>query len=43
MIITGWIPVVVWKLFRERKQLPQDWEIQDGEMDQKIENDSLPE
>ncbi len=38
MIITGWIPVVVWKLLRERKQLPQDWEL-----DQKLGNDALPE
>jgi len=37
MIITGWIPVVVWKLV-ERKQKTQD-----GEMDQKIGNDVLPE
>jgi hypothetical protein len=37
MIITGWIPVVVWKLV-ERKQKTQD-----GEMDQKIGNDALPE
>jgi hypothetical protein len=37
MIITGWIPVVAWKLL-ERKQKTQD-----GEMDQKIGNDVLPE
>jgi hypothetical protein len=37
MIITGWIPVVAWKLV-ERKQKTQD-----REMDQKIGNDVLPE
>jgi hypothetical protein len=38
MIILGWAPVVAWKLLSERKQ-----KIQDGEMDQKIGNDVLPE
>jgi hypothetical protein len=38
MIITGWIPIVAWKLYSERKQKTQD-----REMDQKIGNDVLPE
>jgi presenilin-like A22 family membrane protease len=38
MIITGWIPIVAWKLLSERKQKTQD-----NEMDQKIGNDALPE
>lgn len=38
MIITGWIPIVAWKLLSERKQKTQD-----RKMDQKIGNDVLPE
>jgi hypothetical protein len=38
MIITGWIPVVAWKLLSERKQKTQDREI-----NQKIEDGVLPE
>jgi hypothetical protein len=38
MIITGWVPVVAWKLLSERKQKTQD-----REMDQKIGNGVLPE
>ncbi len=38
MIITGWIPVVAWKLLSERKQKQLDRGI-----DQKIENGGLPE
>jgi hypothetical protein len=38
MIILGWLPIVAWKLFIERKQKQQDREI-----DQKIGSDVLPE
>jgi hypothetical protein len=38
MIILGWLPIVAWKLFSERKQKQQDREI-----DQKIGSDVLPE
>jgi hypothetical protein len=38
MIITGWIPIVAWKLLSERKQKTQD-----NESDQKIGIDVLPE
>ena len=38
MIILGWLPIVAWKLFNERKQKQQDREI-----DQKIGRDVLPE
>jgi hypothetical protein len=37
MIITGWIPLVAWKLLKGKQK------IQDREMDQKIGNDVLPE
>ncbi len=37
MIITGWIPLVAWKLFKGKQK------IQDREMNQKIGNDVLPE
>jgi len=38
MIIIGWLPVVAWKMLSERKQKPQDREI-----NQKIGNGVLPE
>lgn len=38
MIITGWLPIIAWNLWHQRKH-----KIQDKEIDQKIGNDVLPE